>query len=111
MNDREKSYSSIRPVKSPNKPVEARSREEGAEAMEERELAKGNSSETDTRRTQGRGSVKSGLERVREAARRDKQLRFTALMHHIYDVERLREAYFGLNKDAAAGVDGVTWKA
>lgn len=110
MNDREKSYSSIRPEKSPNKPVEARSREEGAEAMEERELAKGNSSEADTRRTQGRGSVKSGLERVREAARRDKELRFTALMHHIYDVERLREAYYGLNKDAAAGVDGVTWK-
>jgi RNA-directed DNA polymerase len=108
MNGREKSDSSIVPEKSPNKPEAAA---EGAEVMEGRGLAKGNPSEHDTCRTQGRGSVKSGLERVREAARRDKELRFTALMHHIYDVARLRDAYFGLNKVAAAGVDGVTWKA
>jgi RNA-directed DNA polymerase len=111
MNGREKSDSSVVPEKSPNKPAEARKREEGAEAMEGRGLAKGNPSEHDTRRTQSRESVKSGLERVREAAQRDKDLRFTALMHHIYDDARLREAYFRLNKDAAAGVDGVTWKA
>ena len=111
MNDREKSDSSVVPEKSPNKPAEAPEGEEGAEAMEGRGLAKGNPSEHDTRRTQGRESGKSGLERVREAAKRDKELRFTALMHHITDVERLRDAYFRLNKDAAAGVDGVTWKA
>jgi group II intron reverse transcriptase/maturase len=111
MNDHEKSYSSIRPEKSPNKPVEARERVEGAEVMEERELAKGNPSEHNTHRTQSRESVSSGLERVREVARTDKELRFTALMHHIYDVDRLREAYKGLNKDASAGVDGVTWRA
>jgi group II intron reverse transcriptase/maturase len=43
--------------------------------------------------------------------RKDKELRFTALMHHIYDVDRLREAYYRLNQSAASGVDGVTWKA
>jgi RNA-directed DNA polymerase len=108
MNDREKSDSSIVPEKPPNKPEAAA---KGAEAVEGRGLAKGNPSGHDTRRTQSRGSVKSGLERVREAARRDKKLRFTSLMHHIYDVDRLREAYERLNKDASAGVDGVTWKA
>lgn len=108
MNDREKSDSPIVPGKPPNKPNAAA---KGAEAVEGRGLAKGNPSEDDTRRTQSRGSVKSGLERVREAARRDKEQRFTALMHHIYDVDRLREAYYGLNRKAASGVDGVTWKA
>jgi group II intron reverse transcriptase/maturase len=108
MNDREKSDSSIVLEKPPNKP-EAKA--EGAEVVEGRELAKGNPNGHDTRRTQGRGSVSNGLERVREAARRDKKLRFTALMHHIYNVERLREAYAGLNKGASAGVDEVTWKA
>ena len=108
MNDREKSDSSIVPVKSPNK---AEATAEAAEAMEGRGLTKGNPSEHDTRRTQGRGSVKSGLERVREAACKDKEQRFTALMHHIYDTDRLREAYYKLNRKAASGVDGVTWKA
>ena len=107
MNDREKSDSLIVPRKSPNKPDAAA---KGAEEMEGRGLAKGNPSGHDTRRTQGRESVKSGLERVREAARRDKELRFTALMHHIYDVDRLRKAYYGLNRSAASGADGVTWK-
>jgi hypothetical protein len=41
------------------------------------------------------------LERVRQAAKQDKKLRFTALLHHIYDPERLREAYFCLKKEAA----------
>jgi RNA-directed DNA polymerase len=50
------------------------------------------------------------LERVRQAAKQDKKLRFTALLHHIYDPERLREAYFCLKKEAAPGVDGETWR-
>jgi len=37
-------------------------------------------------------------------------LQFTALLHHVYDFEALRAAYFGLKKDAAAGVDGETWR-
>ncbi|NOZ57543.1 MAG: group II intron reverse transcriptase/maturase [Calditrichaeota bacterium] len=108
MNGHEKSDSSVVPVKSSNKD-RATARE--AEAMEERGLAKGNPSGTDTRRTQGRGSVTNGLDRVRDAARRDSKQRFTALLHHVYDVGRLRAAYQGTRKDAAAGVDRVTWKA
>ena len=50
------------------------------------------------------------VERVRQAASKDKKLRFTALLHHIYDPERLREAYFCLKKEAAPGVDGETWR-
>ncbi|MGH9073573.1 MAG: reverse transcriptase domain-containing protein [Acidimicrobiales bacterium] len=50
----------------------------------------------------------SGLDRVREAARRDKDARFTALMHHV-TVVRLYEAYQAIRPQAAAGVDKVTW--
>jgi group II intron reverse transcriptase/maturase len=60
-------------------------------------------------RTQGREGAGSGLDRVREVARRDKKVRFTALLHHV-DVARLRQAYFRLKRDAAPGIDGVTWR-
>ncbi len=53
----------------------------------------------------------SALDRVRQAACRDKKLKFTALWHHVYDVDRLREAYLATKRDAAAGVDGQTWQA
>ena len=52
----------------------------------------------------------SALERVRQAAGKDKKLRFTALLHHIYNLETLRMAYFSLKKEAAPGVDGETWR-
>ena len=52
----------------------------------------------------------SGLDRVREVARRDKDARFTALLHHV-DLERLRAAYWAIRPQAAPGVDGVTWTA
>jgi len=50
------------------------------------------------------------LERVRQAAQRDRQGRFTALLHHVYNVEHLRAAYFALKRDAAPGIDGETWR-
>jgi len=53
-------------------------------------------------------SVSQGLERVREAARRDSSLRFTCLLHHV-TVELLKEAYKALNPKATPGVDGMTW--
>ena len=53
----------------------------------------------------------SALDRVRQAACRDKKLKFTSLWHHVYKVDRLREAYFALKRNAAAGVDGQTWQA
>jgi RNA-directed DNA polymerase len=55
--------------------------------------------------------VQQALARVRQAACRDKQLRFTTLLHHVYNPATLREAYFGLKRDAAPGVDGQTWQA
>jgi len=55
-------------------------------------------------------SLQSALERVRQAAGRDKKLRFTGLWHHVYQVDRLREAYFSLKRGAAPGVDGETWR-
>src|SRR5437588_2802436 len=54
--------------------------------------------------------LQSALDRVRQAACRDKQLKFTSLWHHVYDVNRLREAYLACKRDAAAGVDGWTWQ-
>jgi group II intron reverse transcriptase/maturase len=50
------------------------------------------------------------MERIRQAASRDKRLRFTTLWHHVYNTGHLGKAYFGLKRDAAAGVDGETWR-
>jgi len=93
------------PAKSPNKAGAS-----AAEGMEGRGLAKGNPSQQNAPRTLGRDGALSALERVREAAERDKQVRFTALLHHVYNVEQLRAAYYALKRDAAPGVDGATWE-
>jgi group II intron reverse transcriptase/maturase len=77
--------------------------------MEGRALAKGNLQEQNVLRTQRRVSVRSALERVRQAAKQDKAMRFTALLHHVYNPDTLRQAYFSLKKEAAPGVDGQTW--
>ena len=63
-----------------------------------------------TRRAQDRESVSQALERVRFAARRGKQEKFTSLLHHI-NPEMLRLSFHALKRDAAPGVDGVTWEA
>src|SRR5205823_11485529 len=81
-----------------------------AEGMEGRGLAKGNLPQQNAFRTPSRKDAPSALERVRQAAKQDKQLRFTALLHHIYNLETLRMAYFSLKKEAAPGVDGETWR-
>ena len=59
---------------------------------------------------QGRRQVNSALRRIRQAAERDKKVRFTSLLHHIYAVDMLREAYFSLARRAAPGVDRETWR-
>src|SRR5881398_2061119 len=100
-----KSDRPVVPGKSPNKagqPV--------AEGMEGKGLAKGNLPQQNASRTPSRKDALSALERVRQAAKQDKQLRFTALLHHIYNLETLRMAYFSLKKEAAPGVDGETWR-
>jgi RNA-directed DNA polymerase len=105
MHDPGKSDSSVVPRNSPNKAVES-----AAEAGEGSGLAKGNSRDRHGDRTQGRVSRPTGIERVRQAAKRDRKQRFTALLHHVYDIDRLRGAYVALKRDAAAGVDGETWR-
>ena len=72
-------------------------------------MAKGNPSRQNVPRAQDRDGTRSALERVREVAERDKTVRFTTLLHHIYNVEPLKAAYYALKRDAAAGVDGETW--
>jgi RNA-directed DNA polymerase len=104
-NEHGKSDRPILPEKSPN-PSGRLCREE----MEGRGLAKGNLSQQNTFRTQGREDVHSALERVREAARKNKETRFTALFHHVYHPEMLEYAFLQLKKGAAPGVDGETWQ-
>ena len=79
------------------------------ESVERREGAEGNTNKDRMRRTQGRVSMLSGLERVRERAKAEKKERFTALLHHI-DVDLLRSAFSWLERDAAPGVDGMMWR-
>ena len=105
MNGLEKSDPAIVAGKPANKGARAL-----AEWVEPRAGTKGNTDQARTRRTQSRCSVSPGLERVRQAAKAEKGRRFTALLHHV-DVALLEWAYFALNKQAAAGVDGLTWKA
>ena len=54
--------------------------------------------------------LQHALERIRQAACREKELRLTSLWHHVCNVDRLRKAYFKLKRKAAAGVDDVTWQ-
>src|SRR3989454_6901045 len=93
------------PGKSPNNAGQP-----AAEGMEGKGLAKGNLPQQNASRIQSRRDAPSALERVRQAAGKDKKLRFTALLHHIYNPETLRTAYFSLKKEAAPGVDGETWR-
>jgi group II intron reverse transcriptase/maturase len=81
-----------------------------AEGVEKRGLVKGNSLQRDTHRIQGRVRVKQALERIRQAAEREKGGKLTSLMHHIYSVDTLREAYYRLEREASPGVDGITWR-
>ena len=79
------------------------------EIVEGRPLTKENAEEPHPRRTQGRESGPSGLDRVRQAAKGDKKLRFTALLHHV-NIGLLRGSYYNLKRKAAVGVDGVRWQ-
>jgi RNA-directed DNA polymerase len=105
MHGREKSDPSIVAVKLANKTGQPE-----AESVERREGAKGNTGEQHMRRTQSRESVSQKLERVRKAAQDKKKERFTALLHHV-TTDRLMEAFSGLKREAAPGVDGATWQS
>src|SRR5690349_16919765 len=104
MNGHGKSDSPVVPAMPPNKAAGA-----AAEAAEERGLAEGNADGPTRPGHRAGPGVPSGLDRVREVARRDKDARFTALLHHV-SLERLVMAYWDLSPKAAPGVDGVTWE-
>jgi group II intron reverse transcriptase/maturase len=105
MHEQGKSDRPVVPEKSPNNAGHP-----AAEAMEGSGLAKGNPREQNAPRTPSRDGAPSALARVRQAAKQDRKLRFTALLHHVYDLPRLRAAYHALKREAAPGVDGETWQ-
>jgi RNA-directed DNA polymerase len=105
MDEHGKSDRSVVPENSPNN-----ASEQATEVGEGRERTKGNTPERNASRTQSRPHAPSALERVRQAAKKDRKQRFTALLHHVYDIERLRAAYFAMKRGAAAGIDGETWQ-
>ena len=80
-----------------------------AEPVQPRVETEGNADQRSTRRAQDRESVSQELERVRQAARRRKKEKFTSLFHHI-DPALLRTAFYAIKRDAAPGVDGMTWE-
>src|SRR5580700_2642852 len=92
-------------------PVNLSNKEEqsSAEAGEERARAKENTVQSNTSPTQSGERVNQGLRGVRQVARERKQERFTALLHHL-TVDLLRDSFLALKRQAAPGVDGVTWK-
>ncbi len=80
-----------------------------AKPVEPRTGTKGNADQQSTRRAQDRESVSQALARVRQAARQRKKERFTTLLHHI-GLAMLRTAFYAIKRDAAPGVDGMTWE-
>ena len=104
MYGREKSDSPIVPAKLANKTVQA-----AAESVEGRGGTKGNAELQNTVRTQSRAAVSHAQNRIREAVKRNKQEKLTALLHHV-TIDFLRSAFLALKKRAAAGVDAVTWE-
>lgn len=100
---RRESYSAIVPTKRSNE-----SQGGPQEVVEGRVLTKENTQQPNSPRTPSRISEPSGLERVRQAAQGNRELKFTALLHHI-NIDLLRSSYYGLKRQAAPGVDGVEW--
>jgi hypothetical protein len=104
MHEREKSDPGVVAAKPANKTGES-----VAESVERRSGTEGNAGQGSTLRTLGRESATQGLDRIRQAARRSKEVKFTTLLHRV-DLERLRGAFHALERNAAPGVDGLTWQ-
>ena len=104
MHGSEESDSVVVAVKPTNKAERS-----AAEPVEPRTGTEGNAGQQSTCRAQDRESVSQALERVRQAARQRKKERFTSLLHHV-DRAMLRTAFYAIKRDAAPGVDGVTWE-
>src|SRR6476660_10407546 len=104
MHDPEKSDSAIVAEKSANKAGPP-----AAEPMEPRAEAEGNVGQQRTRRAQDRESMSQVLDRIRQVAKTRKKEKFTALYHHL-SIPMLRTAFYALKREAAPGVDGLTWQ-
>jgi RNA-directed DNA polymerase len=100
----EKSGCAVVPVKQPNKGGQL-----PAEAVEGRAQAKENIDQSRMHLTQSRARMSQGLDGVRKAARKRKQERFTALLHHL-TLDLLRDSFYALKRKASPGVDGVSWQ-
>ncbi len=102
MHEHGKSDRGVVPTKPPNKgdgeSPQGVARLQPAEAVEGRPLAKSNPHQRTMLRTQRRVRMSPELEWIRQAARRDRKMRFTALLHHVYRLETLQRAYFGSPK-------------
>jgi group II intron reverse transcriptase/maturase len=107
MDDRRKSDKPTVATKFSNKGGDNKQSAEGAERSG---LTKGKPAKQNMCRTQCRAIMQSELERVRKAAQRDKSLQFNSLMHHVYNLNTLCASFYSLKRDAAPGVDGVTWR-
>lgn len=107
MNEVGKSYGSIVSKKPLNKDGGA---PQSAEKVERRGPIKGKSESQTSFRTQRRVELQNKWDRIWQKAKKDKGERFTAIWHHVYDIDRLREGYFTLKRTSAAGVDGQTWQ-
>jgi group II intron reverse transcriptase/maturase len=80
-----------------------------AESEEGRPLIKENTHQPSTHSTQSETRVSQGLAGVRQAARERKEMKFTALLHHV-TTALLRDSFYALRRKAAPGVDGVKWE-
>jgi len=79
-----------------------------AESGEGRPPVKENAGQSNTYPTQSGKGVSQGLAGVRKAAKENKEMKFTALLHHL-TIDLLRESFYSLKRKAVPGVDGVTW--
>src|ERR1700739_3004256 len=105
MNAGRESDGRVLPAKGPNKGGSL----SPAEGLEGRRPTKENTGQAAASQMQSWGNALAGLHRVREAAKREKQLRFTALLHHV-SVSLLVNSFYALKRQAAPGVDGITWQ-
>src|SRR6058998_3966701 len=80
-----------------------------AESAEGRPLIKENACQPNTYSTQSGKGVSQGLAGVRKAARENKEMKFTALLHHL-TVELLRDSFYALQRQASPGIDGMRWE-
>src|ERR1700692_4177550 len=100
----EESHSGIVPMNHSNKDGKL-----SAESGEGRPLIKENAGQPNACTTQSGKGVSQGLANMRKAARENKEMKFTALLHHL-TIDLLRESFYSLKRKAAPGVDGVTWQ-